>query len=363
MGTQKRKKPPLEPELVAGVLSIEVTPEQWSERQWKQAKALMLMGWNLFNRRQDFSRLQPCDLRFGSDPLLGPLMEVLIRYAKNDKYGQTRAPKIAENLGDPSMCPVKAMRDYMEATGIAVCEGCDKEWGKPYACKVCPPLFPTILGDTRGGVRDRAMPDSRVSVVLKRLMNTLAKLRPDLISEKDAETFSAKSLRCGGVSAAAAAQIRDGVQQGHGGWKSKTGPKQYDLVMRSEQTLVSKKLTEMLANIKAGAAVEAGNDDDAEAHRMDCNDRVARVMEDGGESTTDDEPADGDFEVLRVEDVKIDKGARYYKVIWEPHEVGSRMSDVTWEPEVHLQHLSHKVAGFWRSRKGQLRKTQGLKES
>ena len=72
---------------------------------------------------------------------------------------------------------------------------------------------------------------------------------------------------------------------------------------------------------------------------------------------------DGDFEVLRVEDVKIDKGARYYKVIWEPHEVGSRMSDVTWEPEVHLQHLSHKVAGFWRSRKGQLRKTQGLKES
>ena len=167
----------------------------------------------------------------------------------------------------------------------------------------------------------------------------------------------------GGVSAAAAAQIRDGVQQGHGGWKSKTGPKQYDLVMRSEQTLVSKKLAEMLANIKAGAAVEAGNDDDAEAHRMDCNDRVARVMENGRESTTDDEPADGDFEVLRVEDVKIDKGVRYYKVIWEPHEVGSRMSDVTWEPEVHLQHLSHKVAGFWRSRKGQLRKTQGLKES
>ena len=53
--------------------------------------------------------------------------------------------------------------------------------------------------------------------------------------------------------------------------------------------------------------------------------------------------AERDFEVLRVEDVKIDKGVRYYRVIWEPHEVGSRMSDVTWEPEVHLQHLSHKI--------------------
>ena len=50
----------------------------------------MLMGWELFNRRQDFARLQPCDLRFAEGKV-----QVLIRYAKNDPKENTRDPTLA----------------------------------------------------------------------------------------------------------------------------------------------------------------------------------------------------------------------------------------------------------------------------
>ena len=67
---------------------------------------------------------------------------------------RTRAPKLAECLEDATVCPIKMMKEYMETTGIAVCGCCDKEWGKPYACTVCPPLFPTILLEERGGMQE-----------------------------------------------------------------------------------------------------------------------------------------------------------------------------------------------------------------
>ena len=49
---------------------------------WWQGKAMLLCGFQLFNRRQDFPRFQPCDLRFDAEG-----MRVLIRYAKNDLRG------------------------------------------------------------------------------------------------------------------------------------------------------------------------------------------------------------------------------------------------------------------------------------
>ena len=81
-----------------------------------------------------------------------------------------------------------------------------------------PPLFPTIL---IGGKCARSMPDSRVTVVVKRAMVALAEARPEILSVEEAQKFSAKSLRTGGTSESAAHQIREGVIQGDGGWASR----------------------------------------------------------------------------------------------------------------------------------------------
>ena len=153
-------------------MTIEATPSGWTGLQWLQAKALMLTGWELFNRRQDFSRLQPCDLRFSSD---SKVLEVLIRYAKNDLRGKTRAPKLAALQGEELCCPVATMRRYMNEADISIHPECDKVWGEPFHCTRCEPLFPSILSRAKGGKRPRAMPDSRVTKIIKQVMVTLAK--------------------------------------------------------------------------------------------------------------------------------------------------------------------------------------------
>ena len=80
------------------------------------------------------------------------------------------------------------------------------------------------------------MPDSRVTVIVKRAMLALAVARPDLLSEEEAQKFSAKSLRTGGTSESAAYQIREGVIQGHwhGGWASRKILDHYDQMKKSE---------------------------------------------------------------------------------------------------------------------------------
>ena len=48
---------------------------------------MLLCGFQLFNRRQDFARFQPCDLQFDAEG-----MRVLIWYAKNDLRGRRGEP-------------------------------------------------------------------------------------------------------------------------------------------------------------------------------------------------------------------------------------------------------------------------------
>ena len=140
-------------------------------------------------------------------------MQVLIRYAKNDSKGTTWDPTLAASTEGLEQCPVALMQEYCRECCIQVQPGRDKVWGEPYACSVCPPLFPTIL---KGGKCARSIPDSRVTVIVKRAMLVLAVVRSDLLSKEEAQKFSAKSLRTGGTSESAAHQIREGVIQGHG---------------------------------------------------------------------------------------------------------------------------------------------------
>jgi hypothetical protein len=67
------------------------------------------------------------------------------------------------------------------------------------------------------GVKKSRMPAQEASTeTLTQLFAGLAST--GLMTEELAATFSGKSCRCGGVSAAAGEAVRDGVLQGHGGW-------------------------------------------------------------------------------------------------------------------------------------------------
>ena len=52
IGTRKRKQPPLEAHHVATLLEMKAPPK-WSTQMWMQVQVLMLVGWELSNRRQN----------------------------------------------------------------------------------------------------------------------------------------------------------------------------------------------------------------------------------------------------------------------------------------------------------------------
>ena len=84
------------------------------------------------------------------------------------------------------------------------------------------------------------MPKARVTEIITGFYMALAE--QGHMSEEDARSFTSKSLRCGGVSAASGECIRDGVLQGHGGWLHRQSLVHYDLMRESERCDVSKAL-------------------------------------------------------------------------------------------------------------------------
>ena len=325
LGTAVKKQPPLEACHVAALLGIVGVPGGWTMQQWLQGKAMLSMGWHLFNRRQDFGRLQPCDLRIAGDT-----MQVLIRYAKNDVRGKTREPSV-EKAEDPGRCPVEAMKTYMAECGIKVQLGCDKKWGEPYACTKCPPLFPSIW--KKGGVRGRAMPDSRVSSVIKGLMQQVATARPELLTPEEAKKFSAKSMRCGGTSEAAAQCVRDGVTFAHGGWATRQSLIHYDLMKKGEEGAVSRALNKAVR----GFVTAEGEEPEP---NLDANPNLAPVApRKGGASSSSEESEESEFTVEKILEARgwKKKGGRQFKVLWTPCEQNNYGAEQTWESEKTLR--------------------------
>lgn len=237
MGEGKKKKPPMEAWHVAKIVAIE-RPEGLTLLQFLQAKAIVVIGWELFTRSQDFEEFQICDF-----VRLDKGMRVLVRYAKNDQKGLTRAP-VLEVGSDVRSCPVRIFLDYVAAACIGVLEGCTKVEGEPQRCSVCPPAFPSI--HRHRGKQTRAMPKARVTAILRVLFLELASL--GLMTEEEARAFSSKSMRAGGVTVAAAEAVRDGVIQGHGGWLHRQSLVHYDLMRESERSDVSSALNAAVAS-------------------------------------------------------------------------------------------------------------------
>ena len=70
---------------------------------------------------------------------------------------------------------------------------------------------------------------------------------------EQARKFTGKSMRCGGVSEAAANAVRDGVLQGHGGWLCRASLVNYDLIKDGEREDVSHALNTALEAVKHSA--------------------------------------------------------------------------------------------------------------
>jgi hypothetical protein len=239
LGVGKHKKPPVEAWHVAEIMELAKT-DRFTQLQLRQAKAMLLVGWHLFNRPQDFNTFQVCDfvrLEHG--------MRVYVRYAKNDQKGLTRCP-ILEEASNERDCPVENLLSYFRLAGLSVQPGCTKVPGEPDACTVCPPAFPSI--HKHKGVQNYPMPTQRVSEIVKKLFLSLADIGK--MSADDAKQFSGKSCRCGGVSAAAGNEVRDGVVQGHGGWLMRESLVHYDRITDKEAPFVSRALNGAVAKLR-----------------------------------------------------------------------------------------------------------------
>jgi hypothetical protein len=231
LGVGKAKKPPVEAWQVAKIVRMP-RPGGFTVLQHAQGLAVLLVGWHLFTRSQDFEEFQACDFVQLLDG-----MRVYVRYAKNDQKGLTRTPVLALAEKEEA-CPVRAYRNYTALAGIWVQPGCTKVEGEPQRCTACPPAFPSI-GKHRGKM-ERPMPKSRVTEIMRVFYLELA--AQGHMTEEEGRAFSSKSLRSGGVSEASAECIRDGVLQGHGGWLHRQSLVHYDLMREGERCDVSKAL-------------------------------------------------------------------------------------------------------------------------
>ena len=235
-GLGRQKKPCMTAEHVAG-FAVMPKPVDMTLHQFSQGKAITAAGWRNFNMPQDFNEFQPCDWRVQPDGGL----DVTVRRAKNDKHGRTRTAYLSRAKGEEG-CPVRLWERYCGMCDIKVALGCDKVPGCPDRCTKCGPAFPSILRNK--GKMDYPMPSQRVTGVVKEMYQGLAafwKKEPTWAAQ-----FSGKSMRCGGVSAAAENGIRDGVVQGHGGWFQRESLRHYDLMQESERNCVSDVLNSRL---------------------------------------------------------------------------------------------------------------------
>ena len=157
----------------------------------------------------------------------------------------TRAPLLDE-AENAEACPVRNLLNCFKAARLSVQPGCTKIEGDPECCKVCPPAFPSI--HKHKGVRCHAMPKAKVTEITKKLFLSLAEL--DLMTEEEANTFSGKSARTGGVSEAAANCVRSGVVQEHGGWLMRESLVHYDQIRKGERRDVSRALNAAVAKLR-----------------------------------------------------------------------------------------------------------------
>jgi len=127
--------------------------------------AILLVGFAGAFRRSELAALTVCDVEFVEEGL-----KVTLRKSKTDQLGQGFVKAIAFG-SDPISCPVRALRRWLECTGIT--HG---------------PIFRRV--NRHGHVSESAMSAQTVAIVLKRSCKTIG---------LESANFSGHSLRAGCV--------------------------------------------------------------------------------------------------------------------------------------------------------------------
>lgn len=172
--------------------------------------------------------------------------------------------------------------------------------------------------------------------------------RGSAVTEDEAKSFSAKSLRCGGVSSAAAACVRGGVIHGHGGWFDIQSQKHYDLMKKGEEGLVSTRLGDELAkcmgrpvagNVRAQG--QAGLQEHGQQQGQHQPQRSMLVpLLPRAQRTVATMPVGEEYVIKEVQKHRgdPDAGDREFLVLWEACEAnGYAVDEMTWQSEAQLR--------------------------
>ena len=164
LGVAPSKKAPVEDEELRAMLA---TLEEGTAGL--RDRALLVLGWTGAFRRSELVALTVADVAFDRNGLVAT-----VRRSKTDQEGQGFEKGLPYS-GDPSFCPVRTLRAWLEVAGIT--EG---------------PIFRAV--DQHGHVSARALSDRSVARIVQRAA-TAAGL--------DASRFAGHSLRAGFATTAA----------------------------------------------------------------------------------------------------------------------------------------------------------------
>lgn len=151
--------------------------------------ALLLTGWFAALRRANISALQWRDV---TDVAAGEL-RLLLRFSKNDAEGRGHVVFLPRNDGDPSMCPVTALRAWHRH--LAQLLGADPRRSLP----TCP-VFPWLDRHGRLRLEPQGLPRSLSGDAVNELVQRLA-VAADLTSAQE-NRYGGHSLRVGFVTEA-----------------------------------------------------------------------------------------------------------------------------------------------------------------
>lgn len=157
-------------------------------------RAILLIGFAGAFRRSELAGLQVSDLQFTNDGLV-----ITLRRSKTDQEGEGHSKGIPYG-STPSTCPVRALRAWLDASGVAA-----------------GPLFRSVW---KGGrrLRPSALSDRGVAEVVKRAAAAAG---------YDPARFGGHSLRAGLVTTAAAAGVDERTIMEQTGHKTTTMVRRY----------------------------------------------------------------------------------------------------------------------------------------
>jgi hypothetical protein len=241
-GTSKKR--PVEGLHVAWMLAQEQAPREWKlhgQRGWQFAVAMIILGWMTGMRRREVAWLSACDVHWSEDGC-----RVFINRTKNDQAGVKRDAYL--EFGDRNgVCPLRFVWAYARDYGKLQrgCR-CTSEAEPQLECMGCPRLFENVLnnGKVRNCQVSRGLQKARSTTVVQQVFAQVA--RAGLVKEEDLRLYTAKSMRVGAVSAAAAGGVREAVAASHMRMKSVGTLQSYDHVLGQEKGMVSRVMLEQV---------------------------------------------------------------------------------------------------------------------